>query len=269
MHDIYFRDTHFPNEVVIRPREGYLDGNTSVKRYKTFTERYIADLNTPPNKDTVYHDHIKTGMFVWPEEFLGYKSPNENLNEDFVSYVLDQVKVLAPIFNREWVHKQLEYLREETNKSGSGLRSPEAYVWPILFRVFRGLPGAITEDEIREEITQLLDDGKQKFRHQATFEIVFSYVMSLKFASNEVVERAWEWLLPFLLKIFETMLKPDNVGFWRTFLTSVLVDPPIGGDFLIFRRGEIRDRSGRWRRSYWSFDLIVRLMSSSKRVRVR
>lgn len=89
--------------------------------------------------------------------------------------------------------------------------------------MFRGLEGAITEDEIREEIIQLLDDGKQKFRHQATFEIVFSYVMSLKFASNEVVERAWEWLLPFLLKIFETLLKPDNAGFWRTFLTSVLV----------------------------------------------
>jgi hypothetical protein len=39
------------------------------------------------------------------------------------------------------------------------------------------------------------------------------------------VERAWEWLLPFLLKIFETLLKPDNAGFWRTFLTSILVHP--------------------------------------------
>lgn len=268
MHDIYFRDTHFPNEVIIRPREGYMDGNTSAKpsTYESFTEQYIVDLNTPPNKDSIYHDHIKTGMFVWPEQFIGYRSPTKNLNEEFAPYVLEQLKFLAPIFNREWVHKQLEYLREETSKSGSGLRSPEAYVWPLLFRVFRGLPGAITEDEIREEIIQLLDDGKQKFRHQATFEIVFSYVMSLKFASNEVVERAWEWLLPFLLKIFETMLKPDNVGFWRTFLTSVLVHFRFRGGRADFRHGEIRDRFGRWRKSCWSFDLTVRLMSSFKRV---
>ena len=253
--DIYFRDTHFPNEVIIRPNGEH------------FTEQYIADLNTPPNMDSVFHDHIKTGMFVWPEEFIGYKSSTKNLNEDFAPYVLDQIKVLAPIFNREWVHKQLDYLREETSKTGSGLRSPEAYVWPILFRVFRGLEGAITEDEIREEIIQLLDDGKQKFRHQATFEIVFSYVMSLKFASNEVVERAWEWLLPFLLKIFETLLKPDNAGFWRTFLTSILVQS-CAWRSADFRHGEIRDKSGLWRRSCWSFDSTVRRMNSSRRVLV-
>jgi hypothetical protein len=68
-----------------------------------------------------------------------------------------------------------------------------------------------------------LGDGKQKFRHQATFEVVFSLIMSLKFASVEYVERTWAWLLPFLLKIFEGMLRPDNVGYWRTFVTSLLV----------------------------------------------
>ena len=224
--DIYFRDTHFPSEVIIRPSEGYLDRRPTVK-HESFTKQYIADLNTPPTMNTVFHDHIKTGMFVWPEEFIGYKTPTKNLNEEFAPYVLDQIKFLAPIFNREWVHKQLEYLREETSKAGSGLRSPDAYCWPLLFRVFRGLPGAITEDEIQEEIIQLLDDGKQKFRHQATFEVVFSLIMSLKFASNEVVERTWEWLLPFLLKIFESMLKPDNVAFWRGFLTSILVLLPV------------------------------------------
>jgi hypothetical protein len=47
--------------------------------------------------------------------------------------------------------------------------------------------------------------------------------MSFKFAPADYVERTWKWLLPFLVKIFETLLKPDNVGFWRTFLTSVIV----------------------------------------------
>lgn len=89
--------------------------------------------------------------------------------------------------------------------------------------MFRGLEGAITEDEIRQEIEGLLDDGKSKYRHQATFEIVFSLVMSLKFAPESYVERTWKWLLPFLLKIFESQLKPDNVGFWRMFLSSILV----------------------------------------------
>lgn len=162
-------------------------------------------------------------MFVWPEEFIGYKTPTQSLNLGFTPEVLSQLKFLAPKFNREWVHQQFEYLSEETSKSGSGLRSPEAYCWPLLFRVFRGLEGAITEDEIREEIIELLGDGKEKSRHQATFEVVFSLIMSLKFAPDDYVQRAWKWLLPFLLKIFETMLRPDNVGFWRTFLTSLLV----------------------------------------------
>jgi hypothetical protein len=166
-------------------------------------------------------------MFVWPEEFIGYKMPQRNVNLEFTPEVLDQVKALAPKFNREWVHQQLEYLREETSKSGSGLRSPEAYCWPLLFRAFRGLEGSITEDELRDEIIALLDDGKQKFRHQATFEIVFALIMSLKFAPEDYVQRTWEWLLPFLLKIFETMLRPDNVGFWRTFLTSIIAWPSI------------------------------------------
>jgi hypothetical protein len=175
------------------------------------------------NISSFFHDQIKTGMFVWPAEFIGYKTPARSLNLEYNPKVLAQLKVLAPKFNREWVHEQLEYLQEETSKTGSGLRSPDAYCWPLLFRMFRGLEGAITEDEIRAEIIQLLDDGKQKFRHQATFEIVFSLIMSLKFAPSDYVQRTWDWLLPFLLKIFETMLRPDNVGFWRTFITSVLV----------------------------------------------
>ena len=162
-------------------------------------------------------------MFVWPEEFIGYKSSTQSLNLGFNPKVVAQLNFLAPKFNREWVHQQFEYLSEETSKSGSGLRSPEAYCWPLLFRVFRGLEGAITEDEIHEEIVELLGDGKEKSHHQATFEVVFSLIMSLKFASDDYVQRTWEWLLPFLLKIFETMLRPDNVGFWRTFLTSLLV----------------------------------------------
>lgn len=162
-------------------------------------------------------------MFVWPEEFIGYKSPKQSLNLEFSPEVLEQLKYLAPKFDRNWVHDQFEHLAEETSKTGSGLRSPEAYCWPLLFRLFRGLEGGITEDEIREEIVELLDDGKQKFRHQATFEVVFSLIMSLKFAPDDYVQRTWKWLLPFLLNIFETMLRPDNVGFWRTFLTSLLV----------------------------------------------
>jgi hypothetical protein len=162
-------------------------------------------------------------MFVWPEEFAGYKTASQSLNLEFRPVVLEQATALAPKFNREWVHQQLEYLREETSKSGHGLRSPDAYCWSLLFRVFRGLDGAITEDEIREEIIALLDDGKQKYRHQATWEVVFSLVMSLKFAPQDYIDRTWAWLLPFLLKVFDSQLRPDNVGFWRTFVTSVIV----------------------------------------------
>ena len=152
-------------------------------------------LDYRSNLSTIFHDHIKTGMFVWPEEYIGYKTPIKSLNQEYSPKVLEQLKTLAPIFNRNWVHKQFEYLREETSKSGSGLRSPEAYCWPLLFRVFRGLEGAITEDEIREEIIGLLDDGKQKFRHQATFEVVFSLIISLKFAPEDYVQRTWKWIL--------------------------------------------------------------------------
>jgi hypothetical protein len=162
-------------------------------------------------------------MFVWPEEFIGYKTPTRSLNLEFSPVVLEQLKYLAPKFNREWVHQQFEYLSDETSKTGSGLRSPEAYCWPLLFRLFRDLEGAITEEEIHAEIVELLADGKEKSRHQATFEVVFSLIMSFKFAPADYVQRMWDWLLPFLLKIFETMLRPDNVGFWRTFLTSLLV----------------------------------------------
>jgi hypothetical protein len=175
------------------------------------------------NSSSIFHDQIKTGMFVWPSEFVGYKTPDRSCNLDYSSEVLVQLKALAPKFNRTWVHQQLEYLREETSKSGSGLRSPEAYIWPLLFRVFRDLDGAVTEEDIRQEITALLGDGKEKFRHQATFEVVFSLIMSLKFAPQDYVQRTWDWLLPLLLKVFESMLKPDNVGFWRTFLTSIIV----------------------------------------------
>jgi proteasome activator subunit 4 len=162
-------------------------------------------------------------MFVWPEEFIGYKTPSQSLNLEYSPEVLEQLKFLAPKFDREWVHQQFGYLSEESSRSGSGLRSPEAYCWPLLFRLFRGLEGAITEQEIQEEIVELLDDGTEKSRHQATFEVVFSLIMSLKFAPDDYVRRTWEWLLPFLLNIFESMLRPDNVGFWRTFLTSILV----------------------------------------------
>lgn len=225
--DLWLRDTHFPNEVIVRPSE-----------IPNFPDKYIEALNTAPAPEyafhirkaypsTVFHDYIKTGMFVWPEQFIGYKTPEQSLNLEYSPEVLDQIKALAPKFNREWVHQQLEYLREETSKSGSGLRSPEAYCWALLFRIFRGIEGAITEDEIREEIVALLDDGKQKFRHQATWEVVFSLIMSLKFAPQDYIDRTWNWLLPFLLKVFETQLRPDNVSFWRTFLTSIIVQPSL------------------------------------------
>lgn len=173
----------------------------------------------------MFHDFIKTGLFAWPEQFVGYKTADISLNLKFAPHVLEQAKTLAPKFNREWVHQQLEYLREETSKRSNSLRSPEAHCWAYLFRIFRGLDGAITEDELREEIIILFDDGKQKYRHQATWEVVFSLIMSLKFAPQDYIDRTWAWLLPFLLKIFESQLKPDNVVFWRTFLTSTIVYP--------------------------------------------
>jgi len=240
--ELWLRDTHFPNEVIIRPSE-----------IPNFSQKYVEALNTAPGPEyphsfakadvsSIFHDFVKTGMFVWPEEFAGYKTPTQSLNLVFSQEVLDQAKALAPKFNREWVHQQLEYLREETSKSGSGLRSPEAYCWALLFRIFRGLEGAITEDEIREEIIALFDDGKEKFRHQATWEVVFSLVMSLKFAPQDYIDRTWAWLLPFLLKIFDTQLRPDNYGFWRTFLTSIIVYSEEAE--LMRRDGETLDRCG-------------------------
>src|SRR5271163_3733557 len=163
-------------------------------------------------------------MFVWPEEFVGYKLPEKPLNLYFQPEVLEQAKILAPTFNKEWVHKQLEYLRAETTHRGNyAIRSPDAYCWGFLFRIFHGLEGAITEEEIREEVVQLLDDGKNKYRHQATFEVLVGLVMSLKFAPADYVQRTWDWLLPFLLNIYETMLRPDNVSSWRGFITTVMV----------------------------------------------
>lgn len=220
--DLWLRDTRFPNEAIVKPSES-----------EDFTNVYIKELNLPPNKEynipflntnrsTVFHDQIETGMFVWPTEFVGYKSPSRSLNLEVIPDVRSQLVLLAPTFNREWVHQQLQYLQVESSKTGSGLRGPDAHCWPLLFRLFRNLEGAITEDEIREEIVQLLGDGRETSQ-QATFEVVFALIMSLKFAPNDYVQRTWNWLLPFLLKIFETMLRPDNVGFWRDFLTGLLV----------------------------------------------
>jgi hypothetical protein len=36
--ELWLRDTHFPNEVIVRPFD-----------HENFTESYIAELNTPPN----------------------------------------------------------------------------------------------------------------------------------------------------------------------------------------------------------------------------
>lgn len=36
--DLFLRDTHFPNEVIVKPLDN-----------EHFTESYIADLNTPPD----------------------------------------------------------------------------------------------------------------------------------------------------------------------------------------------------------------------------
>jgi proteasome activator subunit 4 len=163
-------------------------------------------------------------MFVWPEEFFGYKIPEKPLNLYFKTEVLEQAKTLAPMFNREWVHKQLGYLGDETtHRSTSSIRTPDAHGWGLLFRTFYGLEGAITEDEIREEIVELLGAGETKYRHQATYEVLFGLVMSLKFAPDDHVQRTWQWLLPFLLNIYETMLNPDNVAYWRSFLSTTMV----------------------------------------------
>lgn len=193
----------------------------ATKQYdKGWTQEYLSSFAKPDAE--YYIDHDFPGWLVWSKSMTAYKS-NVERDVEYDDLEWNIRAHMGKLFNRQWFSKFFMYMKQEPrDPSADKFRMSNAmmllYAFELLFR--DGLTAA-SFDEIKEEITAVFEDGKDKHQHRATAEILGALLNAAIDANTQKRTMIWEYVFPIVRNIFTDGLTPENSGYWTTFLHMV------------------------------------------------
>lgn len=201
---------HFPDKIKVT-----IDRNTP-----TWTQNYLSDFG---QADAEYYvDHDFPGWLVWGKTMPAYRANNKT-NIEFDDLEWTKRKTMGKYFTREWYSSFFGYLKQEPRDSGADkFRTSSSLLLGCTFELMirDGLTAA-TFDEIKQETLAVFEDGTDKHQHRATAEILGSLITAVTDLDNDRRTMVWEFVFPFIRKIFSDGLTPENSGYWTTFLHMI------------------------------------------------
>lgn len=187
-----------------------------------WTKEFLSGFARPEAE--YYIDHDYPGWLVWNPTMPAYKA---NIKEgEALKY--DELETQArsrigALLDRKWFVTFFEYLKQEPRDSSSDrFRMASAMLLLYAFGlVLDGVTVARFQD-IKEEVETVYGDGSDKHQHRATAEILGALLMAVVDEPADKRSEIWEYVFPFIRKIFSDGLTPDNLTYWVTFLHLVL-----------------------------------------------
>lgn len=187
-----------------------------------WTNEFLSGFARPEAE--YYIDHDYPGWLVWNPTIPAYKA---NIKEEEVlKYDELETDVRSRIgtkMDRKWFATFFGYLKQEPRDSNSDrFRMASAMLLVYAFDlVLNGVAVARFQD-IKEEVETIYGDGSDKHQHRATAEILGALLMAVVDGPVDQNREIWEYVFPFIRKIFSDGLTPDNLTYWMTLLHLVL-----------------------------------------------
>ncbi|EHL00675.1 putative proteasome activator complex subunit 4 [Glarea lozoyensis 74030] len=187
----------------------------------TWTEEYLAAFAKPGLPD-YFVDRDFPGWLVWGKSFRAVKGRPVEF-EDYDDLENNVRSQIGGLLTRDWYSKYFGYMKQEPrDATADRFRVQNA---ALLIQTFdltlRGVTAATFED-IKELIAAVFEDGTDKHQHRATAEIMAALLICVMESPVEVRDKVWSYGVPFLMKIFDDGLTPENITYWMTCLHMII-----------------------------------------------
>ncbi|UKZ83081.1 hypothetical protein TrVFT333_010883 [Trichoderma virens FT-333] len=187
-----------------------------------FTQKFLDAFEGSPEDAEYMVDADHPGWLVWGKSFTAFRARPKYFDnyDDTERAVRDHI---GKILTKEWVSQCFEYLKQEPRDSSTDrFRMHEVYLLMHVFDLMHYGRTVVTLEDIKELTTDIYGDGNDKHQHRATSEILGALLAGSSDDPPEIRNKVWEFAAPFMLKIFEGDLTPENLQYWLTCLHLIL-----------------------------------------------
>lgn len=186
-----------------------------------FTRKFLAAFEQPEGAAyMVDTDH--PGWLVWGKKFTAFRAKPLPFDayDDVENAVREQI---GNVLTREWVSECFDYFKQEPRDASTDrFRMSNVYLLMHVFDLMHYGKTSVTLDDVKELTEKAYGDGSDKHQHRATSEILGALLAGSSDDPPEIRNRVWGFAAPFVLKIFDDALTPENLQYWLTCLHLVL-----------------------------------------------
>ncbi|KAF5006539.1 hypothetical protein FDECE_7108 [Fusarium decemcellulare] len=186
-----------------------------------FTHSFLKSFEQ--SEDAAYMvDGGHAGWLVWGKKFTAYQAkplPFDSYDEA-EGALRDQ---MGKILNREWLSQCFNYLKQEPREDLIGIfRMSNVKLLMHVFSLMYYGKTEVTLDDVKELTKEVLGDGNDERRHQATSEIMCALLAGSRDHPPEIRNRVWEYAALMTLNILTNHLTPDNIQYWLRCVHAIL-----------------------------------------------
>lgn len=180
-----------------------------------WTEQFLAQFSQPEAE--YYIDQECHGWLVWQETMPArekYPKPME-----FDELEMHVRKRLASHINLDWLKAFFAYLKQEPrDTSVDKFRIGNVTFMHYIFGLIADGLSSVTFEDLKRETLVLYGDGTDKHEHRSTAEILAGMISAYYEKSKEAADALWEFVAPFIKKVFNDALNPENLSYWTSFV---------------------------------------------------
>jgi proteasome activator subunit 4 len=169
-----------------------------------------------------YVDHDYPGWLVWDETMPAYEA-NRAARLQYDASESAVRSQIGSLLNRKWFKTFFNYLKQEPRDATvDKFRMSTAMLLVYAFDLMHDGATEVSFADIKEEVEAIYQDGSDKHQHRATAEILGALLISVTEESPDRNKDVWDYVFPFIRRIFSESLTPENLGYWAMFLHLVL-----------------------------------------------
>ncbi|TAQ88041.1 hypothetical protein B7494_g3651 [Chlorociboria aeruginascens] len=186
-----------------------------------WTENYLAGFASRETPE-YFVDRDFPGWLVWGKSFRAVKAYGVEWT-DYDELEIATRKHIGSLLTRKWFKQFFAYMKQEPrDASADRFRVHNVAVLIEIFELVRNGVAAATLEDIKEEISDVFEDGSDKHQHRATAEIIAALLVSVMEAPKEARDQIWNYGVPIVLGVFADGLTPENISYWMTCLHMIV-----------------------------------------------
>lgn len=180
-----------------------------------WTSKFLGQFAQP--EVDYYVDHECHGWLIWQDTIPAFEKFPKQLEYDDVEQHVRQK--LGKHITADWLKAYFAYLKQEPRDSSADkFRISFVTVLHFVFTLAADGLTEVTFEDIKREALVIYGPGTDKHEHRAMAEIVAGMISAHYERTPEDTQKLWDFVFPFLRKVFDEQLNPENLSYWTTFI---------------------------------------------------